>query len=209
MTTLTPFQAWSLFSQAGFSGESAIDMTAIAWSESSLNDKAIGDVGLENATWGPSVGLGQERTLKGETGTGQDRDMSWLLASDANQAKAAYDTSHGGHDFTAWTTFTDGAYQSHLAAVRNAVAAGGGTAQLAGMTTSTQPVSLTSDLVSGLTSQVLPGFRNIAIEVAVAGAGLLLVGLGLSRLAAPKIQQTQQKLQKVGKEAGQIALLAA
>ena len=71
MATLSPSQIYTLLLQGGFSPDKARLMTAIAQAESARNPGAIGDVALQNGTWGPSVGLFQVRTLKAETGDGQ------------------------------------------------------------------------------------------------------------------------------------------
>ena len=57
MATLSSSQIYTLLLQGGFSPDKARLMTAIAQAESSRNPGAIGDVALQNGTWGPSVGL--------------------------------------------------------------------------------------------------------------------------------------------------------
>src|SRR5262245_26484467 len=89
-------------------------MLAVGTAESGLDDTTIGDVALETNTWGPSFGMFQIRTLKADTGLGTDRDINALAASDAAQARAAYDISRHGTDFSAWTDYVNGAYQQYL-----------------------------------------------------------------------------------------------
>jgi len=83
VATLSPSQIYTLLLQGGFSPDKARLMTAIAQAESARNPGAIGDVALQNGTWGPSVGLFQIRTLKSETGTGSDRDIQRLMNNPA------------------------------------------------------------------------------------------------------------------------------
>lgn len=125
MATRTSSEVYADLIAAGFSPAQATTMTAIAVAESSNNDAALGDVSLEDGTWGPSYGLFQVRTLKADTGKGTDRDINWLSQSDANQAKAAYDISGHGSNFSPWTTFTSGAYQKYLGQAQSAAAAAG------------------------------------------------------------------------------------
>jgi hypothetical protein len=182
MAKLTPVQVYTLLRQAGFGPAAAVTETAIAGAESGWDDRNLGDVSLENSTWGPSYGLFQIRTLKAETGKGTDRDIS-RLANDAAQAKAAYDISKGGTDFSAWTTYTRGTYQNFLA---QATAAAGG--QAAGVTSS--PVGLPGvPDPSAIAGQVLTGARSIAVEIAFAVLGAGLVYVGLISLAKPGVDR--------------------
>ena len=114
MATLSSSQIYTLLLQGGFSPDKARLMTAIAQAESSRNPGAIGDVALQNGTWGPSVGLFQIRTLKSETGTGSDRDIQRLLNNPAEQVRAAMKISNGGSNLRPWSTYTNGAYLKFL-----------------------------------------------------------------------------------------------
>src|SRR3954452_14054737 len=106
-------------------------MTAIAQAESGGNPAAVGDVGLQNGTWGPSVELFQVRTLKAETGTNHDRDIHHLMGDLHAQVRAAFNISDHGRNFGPWTTFTSGSYHKFLDAPLETVAVdslpGGGT----------------------------------------------------------------------------------
>ncbi len=114
MATLSPSQIYTLLLQGGFTPDDARMMTAIAQAESAANPGAVGDVGLQTATWGPSVGLFQIRTLKSETGTGSDRDIQRLMNNPAEQVKAARNISNGGRNLRPWSTYTNGAYRKFL-----------------------------------------------------------------------------------------------
>jgi hypothetical protein len=113
VATLTPAQIYSLAMNAGFSAANAAVATAIALAESGGRTEAQGDLGLQNGTWGPSVGLWQIRSLKAETGKGTPRDASKLTDPQFN-AQAAYVISNGGANFKPWTTYTNGAYKKKL-----------------------------------------------------------------------------------------------
>lgn len=114
MSRLSPSQIYSLLLQGGFKPDQARIMTAIAQAESGGNPAAVGDVRLQNATWGPSVGLFQVRTLKGETGTNQDRDIHHLMGDLQAQVHAAFEISDQGRNFRPWSTFTSGSYRQFL-----------------------------------------------------------------------------------------------
>lgn len=77
---------------------------AIALAESSGNPNAVGDVRLQNGTWGPSVGLWQIRSLRAETGKGTARDVNKLKDPTFN-ARSMYQISNGGKNWRQWTTW--------------------------------------------------------------------------------------------------------
>jgi len=74
---------------------------------------------------GPSYGAPQIRTLKSQTGTGSDRDINFLSGGLAAQDKAAFDISHGGTDFSPWSTYGSGAYRKFASVVASAVGSSG------------------------------------------------------------------------------------
>src|SRR4051794_27853128 len=89
-------------------------MTAIPQAESARNPQAIGDVALENGTWGPSVGLFQVRTLRSQTGTGGDRTIAPLPPAPPARVAAAYAISNPGTSFRAGSPYTNGSYKKFL-----------------------------------------------------------------------------------------------
>lgn len=179
MAKQTASSIYDELTAAGYTPAAAVVQTAIALAESGGDDAALGDVGLENATWGPSYGLFQVRTLKNATGTGTDRDVSWLSAGDANQAKAAYDISAHGTNFAPWSTYTNGAYQKFLPQAQAAAASAGDTTT-AVLTGIAAPSGL-SGLLDSATSNLRTGL--IAGLFIVLGLGLL--GAGLYRAVRP------------------------
>jgi len=102
---------------AGFRGDALLTATAIAGAESSYNPGAVGDVGLQNDKWGPSVGLWQIRTLNNPSAysgsVDELRDINGIGGSSnaQNNANAAYAISNGGTNFRPWSTFTENTWQ--------------------------------------------------------------------------------------------------
>lgn len=112
-------QALRLAKGAGLSGSALQMAVAIAMGESGLRADAQGDQSLMDNKWGPSVGLWQIRTLKGETGKGTNRDIQALLGDPNFQAKAMMSISGGGKNWQPWSIYTSGAYQKNMTPVRN------------------------------------------------------------------------------------------
>lgn len=107
--------------RAGWRGEALVTAVAVALAESKGDPDAVGDVTLEDATWGPSIGLWQIRSLKAQHGTGGQRDE--LANHDpAVNAAHAYAISSGGTTFRPWSTFTGGQYKGYLGTARPAAA---------------------------------------------------------------------------------------
>ncbi len=120
---MTPVEVYALATAAGLDHDSAVIATAIAWAESDLRPDAVGDIDLQDNTWGPSVGLFQIRSLHAHTGTGKDRDAE-RLGEPAFNARSMASISKGGTDWTPWSVWKNGAYRTHLDAVRSAVEGG-------------------------------------------------------------------------------------
>jgi hypothetical protein len=181
MSKRDPGQVYADLVAAGFSPDQATVMTAIAGAESGYDDQILGDLGLQNAMWGPSFGLYQIRTLKADTGSGSYRDITRLASSDAEQAKAAYAISGGGRDFTPWSVFTSGAYQQYLNTARTAAASGGSASSDGPFPTwgpDWLPWNWPSLAANSAVAQGLAGGRGIVLEVAFVGMGLALLAAG-------------------------------
>lgn len=110
--SLSPSAVYQLARSAGFPASQAAIMVAIAGGESGWNPNAVGDVGLADDTWGPSIGLWQIRSLRSQTGTGRERDASRLKdpAFNARAARIVYQQQ----GFRAWSVYTSGRYLSYL-----------------------------------------------------------------------------------------------
>lgn len=187
MTTLTGAQVYQLAVGAGLSPPAAVIATAIAKAESGWNPDAVGDVNLENGTWGPSVGLWQIRSKKAAQGTGQDRDMTRLTDPIFN-AQAMADISGMGTNFSAWTTYTTGAYKAYT----SQAAAAAGQATAAGVASGVQAAAGTTgggvenaSLGSAISGALgLPDWLALAYKGIGVLAGAVLVILGVNRLSA-------------------------
>jgi cell wall-associated NlpC family hydrolase len=77
---------------------------------------ALGDIGLQTAKWGPSVGVFQIRSLKDPSAySGLDRlRVRSKLTSATYNAEVAYKMSASGTRWTAWSVFNSGAYKAHV-----------------------------------------------------------------------------------------------
>jgi hypothetical protein len=134
MTVLTPAQAYTLARQGGFDPVTAVIMVAIGGAESGLRTDAKGDVGLEDATWGPSVGPLQIRSLKADLGTGRARDAS-RLTDPAFNFRSGF-SIFKSQGLNAWSTFTSGAFRNFMPGAQKAGAAGGAALPPGGVTAS-------------------------------------------------------------------------
>lgn len=183
MSTLSPSQVYALARGAGLDPTRAVIATAIAMSESGLRTDAVGDVGLQDATWGPSIGLWQIRSVKAQNGTGGPRDASRLTDPTFNAASMA-SISGTGANFAPWTTYTSGAYLQNIPTVSSGagVSTDTATGPTAGSATSTSWNPL-SGITSGWAGQAQTlGYKLIAV---IAGVGLLL--LGANRVVMPAL----------------------
>jgi LysM repeat protein len=120
----TQKQTFDLAKMAGFDNVNAELAAAVAMSETLTfkdgkqycNFDAIGDTTLVTATWGPSYGAWQIRSLIADEGTGRYRDAT-RLSEPLFNAKSAYTVwLNAGKSFSPWSTFTSGAYKGYLQA---------------------------------------------------------------------------------------------
>lgn len=91
-------------------------MIAIAMAESSNNPDAIGDEDKINDKWDASIGLFQVRSLKNpESYSKADKlRIKDKLFDPVYNAKAAYEISKKGKDWTPWSTYNDDSYKKFL-----------------------------------------------------------------------------------------------
>lgn len=106
---------------AGYTGSSLVTQVAIDLAESGGDPAARGDVGLQDGTWGPSIGLAQIRSLKAQRGTGGIRDELANYDPLVNSVHA-YAISGGGQNFKPWSTFNSGAYRAFVDRAQRATA---------------------------------------------------------------------------------------
>jgi hypothetical protein len=204
--------------QVGFTSAQAKIMAAIAEAESGGNTAAVGDVGLVNGTWGPSVGLTQVRTLKAQTGTGGVRDIN-TLTDPLGNLKAAFDISNHGTDWQPWSTYNSGAYKQYL-----------GNSVTTGTPTSAQNAGWTDTLKSGIDkgAQVLvPGYaqgeqavqgaqslttmltdKSFWLRVGFVGMGLVIILIAVNKSIAPDVVPPSSPMGEMG-QAGVAAAKAA
>lgn len=161
----------------GFTGQGLLTIIAVSLAESGGDPDNVGDESLQDAKWGPSVGLTQVRCLRNQIGTGQTRDCSRLADADFNMG-SAYAISAGGTNFKPWSMFTNGQYKAFLDRARAAVA---------GMSTGANPASPDSlvggifpggGLVEKVTDPLLRGFARIALVGVFVAGGVALVAAG-------------------------------
>ncbi|MGW4647686.1 hypothetical protein [Kitasatospora sp. NPDC004289] len=115
-TVLTFSQLCELARGAGFGGEDVEIAAAVALAESSGNPDAVGDVDLQDAKWGPSIGLFQIRSLRRpqDFGFPDNLRVESALSSPTYNAKTAKAIHAEAGGFGPWSTFTGGAYKAHL-----------------------------------------------------------------------------------------------
>ena len=100
-----PADIGALAYAAGIRSQSDLQAAiAVAMAESAGNPNAVGDTTLQNATWGPSFGLWQIRSLKAESGKGTTRDGT-RLKDPAFNAKSMYAISNGGKNWQPWSVW--------------------------------------------------------------------------------------------------------
>lgn len=158
MTTLSPAQIYTLAHQAGLSAAAATTAAAVAMAESKGVTDAVGDVGLQDAKWGPSIGLWQIRSLKAEYGTGSPRDASRLKDPWFN-TQAMLSISGKGSNWKPWSTYNSGSYKDYLGPA-------------------------TSGAASPEANAAAPGFGTQAVDAALNGWAKDAYGIGLKIVGA-------------------------
>lgn len=96
----------ALARRAGFSEYALPKLTAVVHCESGGRPRAVGDGGLTDEKWGPSIGPFQVRSRWAEmTNFGKDstRNPIMLWLSPQYGAESAFRISGGGKDWSAWT----------------------------------------------------------------------------------------------------------
>jgi len=169
----TPEEIYAALVTAGFSADAATTMTATALGESGGDDAALGDLTLQDGEWGPSYGLFQIRTLKGATGSGSVRDISALAGSVAAQARAAFEISSHGSDFTPWTVYTSGRWKDYLGSVSDLAKTG-----IPGIPAPSQLLGGLPSSISSLLSAAMSNLRSLGVEISIVMLGLALAGAG-------------------------------
>jgi len=166
---------------AGFNTAQATIMTAIAGAESGFDDAAAAAAGSDTR-----FGLFGITTARTATGSGSARDVAALSGSDRAQAQAAFGVSRGGEDFTAWPSFTSGAYQSYLPAAQQAAVKAGGGNPLPFPLNLTIPVTVAGlDVAGAAAGGVIGGVRQLVLTGGFVGLGLVLLVAGAIVIVRP------------------------
>ncbi|MDX3115200.1 MULTISPECIES: peptidoglycan-binding protein [Streptomyces] len=106
----------ALATQAGFTGNDIKVAAAVAMAESKGDPGIIGDQGLVDHKWGPSIGLFQIRSLKhpGQFSPPDKLRVEGRLKDPLYNAKTAK-AIKDAHDWNQWSTFVNGAYKHFMA----------------------------------------------------------------------------------------------
>jgi Lysozyme like domain len=123
MTQLTDHQIAEHVVGGGFVGENRVIGVAVVLAESGGDTDILGDVDLRDATFGPSVGLFQIRSLKAQKGTGGTRDELANLDPATNARHAHVVFMEAGGNWTPWSTFKRHEHEKFLDRAQRAVAA--------------------------------------------------------------------------------------
>ena len=189
MATLDYRQRYQLARSVGLSHERAVLAVAISQGESGGRTDAVGDTSLTDATWGPSVGLWQIRSLNSERGTGRSRDASRLTDPGFNARSMAAISGHGS-DFSPWSVYTSGAYRQYVDDVRAAVGTAGenppGSISVGAWADIPGPlgdlgIPSPGDAVEGAAQQVVEWVAKPALIATVVAAGFAVIAVGLWR----------------------------
>lgn len=199
MPTLSATQIAGYARGAGLTDSAAVaTATAIALAESGGRTDAVGDLTLVTATWGPSVGLWQIRSVVTERGRRTSRDYDALF-DPAHNARAMVEISSGGTNWTPWSVYKSGVYSKYAQAAQGAAGApplssAAGGAQL----------DPTGSL--GRLAGFFEGSNGLFMRVLLGAAGLGLITVGANIVfrdlyteaagAVPQVQATRALLTK-------------
>ena len=105
--------------------------TAVFMGESRGYQERVGDLGIQDETWGPSVGLAQVRTMPAQRGSGGSRDIERVAGDPLENLRAALELYQGRPSFAngkkfgepggfpQWAAYNDGSYKRFLDALEN------------------------------------------------------------------------------------------
>jgi hypothetical protein len=174
--TLTPAQVAAVAAQAGFSGRALQTAVAISFAEDGSHDASAQH---RNSNGTLDTGLWQINSVHPQWTSAQ-------LVQPSQNAAAAYTLSAGGHDWSPWTTYNDGAYVAQMAAAARAVSdmqSQGGPNRVASGIPAAHGDSLPgADAVSGVidTVESVPHFLGLLSDVGTwERVGYVAAGLAL------------------------------
>jgi Lysozyme like domain len=159
---LTPGELAGYAYQAGFRGTSLVTAVAVALAESGgrLNATNLNtDGSVDNGPW-------QVNTVHGQY------SASLLKSDPAYSAKAAFEISNQGRDFTPWVDYKNGRYKEFLPAAQ------GASKNLANPNLQL-PATGNPATPAGLFSSPINGIRNVVLNgvFTLAGFGLIIGGV--------------------------------
>ena len=175
---LSSSQLASYAQAAGFTGAGLATIVAIALAESGGN---------------PAIRGGQDPRDRGvlQINSYWHPEVSDACAFDPACAfKAAFSISSNGTNFSQWTTFTNGAYKSHLSAASTATPGTslGQTAATANAAASgVNPVQAIVDFFNGLSPAL--AWLSSPIRIVKMVAGVMLIAIALYLLIVPEAAQ--------------------
>ena len=174
----------------GFHGKALRTAYAVSIAESGGRSNAVGDVGLQDSKWGPSIGLFQIRSLKHwQQYNDPYRDASRLPNPNYN-VKAAWAKSSHGQSFKAWSTYTGGSFLKHLSEADSM-------AKQAGVGGPAASVNLPSNFspAGGMNNQ------SITISGGRSGANQVNVNLHMNvTIAHGSVQETDRIVRLIGEK---------
>jgi murein DD-endopeptidase MepM/ murein hydrolase activator NlpD len=174
----------------GFSGKSLRTAYAISIAESGGRSNAVGDVKLQDAKWGPSIGLFQIRSLKDWKKYNDPFRDAKRLPDPGYNTQAALKKSHQGSNWKPWSTYTGGAYLKHLAEAETMAAK-------AGVGGPNETVNLPSNINSsaGMSTQ------GITITGSRSGHGAVNVTLNMNvTISHGSVQEADRLVRLVGEK---------
>jgi murein DD-endopeptidase MepM/ murein hydrolase activator NlpD len=177
-------------SQQGFHGKALRTAYAISIAESGGRSNAVGDVGLQDSKWGPSIGLFQIRSLKHwQQYNDPYRDASRLPNPNYN-AQAAWAKSSNGRSFKAWSTYTSGSFLKHLSEADTMAKQVGVGGPAAGV-----------NLPSNFSPAGAMNNQSITISGGRSGTGNVTVNLHMNvKIAHGSVQETDRLVRLIGEK---------
>lgn len=184
---------------AGATDTTAVTMVAIALAESGGNTTALGDIGLQTSTWGPSVGLWQIRSLNAERGKGTTRDQNANMDGQTNANHAMQILNSQG--LSAWSTYTSQAYRLFSARANSAVAGGASP----GSAVDATPVGITGAF-SSLT-KIFSTLTSTATWLRIGAVGFGAAALYIGLVMMIKSSGAYETLDNVANQAAKAVIL--
>jgi hypothetical protein len=203
---LTDLQIAAYARKAGFMGDALRTIIAVVLAESGGDPDNVGDESLANSTWGPSIGLGQVRSLRAETGTGRPRDAT-KLTDPAFNLRSAFAISSGGSSFRPWTMFTNGRYKGFLARAQAAIAGtpSAGTPTLPPGFGGILPGGGVGGLADKVADPLIKGLGRITLVGLFIAGGVALVAAGAWKATAAPRAALKERADEGMKTAAMVA----